>query len=171
MSRTNTKRVTFPYAIKTVACNSLNAQPYSLQSKAPSYLTYACEMGMQIFPPLFTYAPQGLFMHLIYQFSTTVAVADRKIEGVYVRDTPSSYIGTGSSSSIEKYMPLNVSADANRKIELSLDLSSLLTGKATNVVFLRFPVNNYAQAGRLQDTVILWKLDLIYQTIGIRDEK
>lgn len=168
----NNKRVTFPYAIKTIAVNSVSSGllPYSLLTAYPQQLVYGAEMALLIYPPLFTYKPQGLFMHLIYQFGSEVAVADQIITRIYCRDTSSYKIGP-SGSSIENYMDVNLQADVNRKINVSLDLSSIMTGKQTNVVALRFHANNTFIAGRVTDNLILWKLDLVYQTIGIRDEK
>lgn len=166
----DTKKVTFPYAIKTVGITGVNAQPYYVNTQDSFQVTYSTEMAFEIFPPIFTYAPVGLYMHLNYTFSSNVPSQYQRIDRIYVRDTPSTYISK-SGSTVENYLDVNWVADVNRNINQSIDLSSILTGLSTNVVFLRYPVQNYPFSGRGADTINLWKLDLIYQTIGIRDEK
>lgn len=166
----NTRRTIWPLSVKTIALNNVTALPYAYTPHSITW-TEGAEMGLEIYPSLFTYQPVGLFMHLIYTFNNTLPTADQVLQGIYVRDTSSSYIKAGGST-IEKYMPLGVPATSG-VINISLDLSSLLTGQQTNVVFLHFDANVAASQtrGNNQDTVTLWKLDLIYQTTGIRNEK
>ena len=181
MSKTNTKATTWPYAYKTVAmsCASTSYTMPFVVNAYESHLTLpviTSELALEIFPPLYIYQPTGLFMHLNYTFNSGIATGDQLLRGIYVRDTASPYVVTGieniGDSTVQNYMPLNVQADVNRNINISLDLSSLLTGKPTNVVFLSFnPDLAWSIRTCPGDTINLWKLDLVYQTIGIRDEK
>lgn len=171
-----TKTVTWPYALKTIGIGGMPASfscPYDYVPPS-TIITTAAEIALEIFPPLYIYQPSGLYMHLNYTFNSVIATADQILQGIYVRDTPTSYIATFGST-IEKYMPLNIQADVNRNINISLDLSSILTGQPTNIVFLRFNKNCAAsiRSGQASngDTINIWKLDLTYQTVGIRDEK
>jgi hypothetical protein len=173
---TKTKAVTWPYATKTIAIGGMPAA-YTCPndySPAPTHTTIGSEIGLEIFPPLYIYQPSMLYMHLNYTFNSVIASSDQVLVGIYVRDTSSSYV-RAFGSTVEKFMPLNIQADVNRNINISLDISSLLTGQPTNVVFLRFHAANawsLRTGGNTNgDTINIWKLDLTYQTIGVRNEK
>lgn len=176
MSNTKTKTVTWPYAVKTIGIGGMPASstcPYDY-TDFNTLATTASEIALEIFPPLYIYKSIGLYMHINYTFSSVVNTVDQVLQGVYVRDTPSSHVGAFGST-VENYMPLNIQADINRNIDVSLDLTSIMTGKPTNVVFLRFNRNVAASirsgGSTNGDSISVWKLDLVYQTIGIRNEK
>ena len=170
----NTKAVTWPYAYKTIAMATstlLYTLPFSVSDVKYYNVNRDAEIALEIFPPLYAYQPVGLYMHLNYTFNASLPTNQQVLQGIFVRDTASPYVRPYGSS-VENYMPLNIQAVAGN-INISLDLSSLLTGLTTNVVYLSFPIANAEGAGRTAagDVVNLWKLDLIYQTIGVRNEK
>lgn len=169
---TKTKSVTFPYAVKTIAIDNVPAQPYAYTPTSP-LLTEGAEMALVAYPPLHVYQTVGLYTHIQYTFNGAVAIADQVLQGIYVRDTASSYIELLGGSTVENYMPLNVAATAGT-IDISLDLSSLIIPTKYNVIFLHFPPNVAGGTTRdptAEDTVVIWKIDLVYQTIGVRNEK
>jgi hypothetical protein len=171
---TRTKSVAWPYAVKSIAIDSFQCFPYPVFMQG-TLNVISGEYALEIYPPYAIYQPVALFMHLRYTFNAAISPVNQVLQGIYVRDTTSSVIAPLYGSSIQNYMPLNMTATSNI-IDISLDLTSLLTGLATNVVFLHFN-QNIAGGGSARggysnsDTMNVWKLDLIYQTIGIRNEK
>ena len=172
-----TSAVIWPYAYKTVAIScattSLTMPLYVASSTAGGMPAKRAMMGLEIFPPLYVYDPTQMFMHLNYTFNAGLQTADMTLLGVAMTDTISPFIEVGGSS-VQTYMALNVEANGSRNISLSLDVSSILTGLPTNVLWLVFNTNcaqQYRPSGVYGDTINLWKLDLYYQTIGIRDEQ
>lgn len=173
---TQTSIAAFPYAVKTVALGTVLSFPqtiyndYFFGTPFVPQVAIAAEISMICYPPLFVYKTKKLFIHVKYTFDVGIATGDQMITRIYVRDTP--FGGKFNKPKSEKFMDVNLVADVNRTIEFSMDLSSLISGQTNNYVALRFPVNVGSQArGNTRDTIGIWKQDLIYQTIGVRDEK
>lgn len=130
-------------------------------------------------PPQDALTIEGLFMHLRFVFDSSITTADQVLESIGISDTRP-FLYNQDPTNLKK-MVLNLAADGNRRIDIKLDLTHLLTKE--NVAFTPLLSADYTTGGltliqlklpnRLQDTLAvatieLWKVDALYTTREIR---
>jgi len=157
----------YKYSLRTVAA-----------SETASGLVCLSRFYMYMQPPKDALTIERLFCHFVMQFDSGVAVADRKILSVGIVDElPPITINT--TSNYQRRQEVNLQADSDRRVDLSIDLTHLL--KKDNVAYEEVgfdggPDNGFTAveillpSGVPQTTgvVELWKLDGLFTTIGIR---
>lgn len=161
----STKSQFYRYTVRTVAA----ANPVGCTDK----------MYLYPVPPEDALTIESLFTHFRFMFDSGVASGDRKIEYIAVASERPLSIND-EPRTIKKFI-LNQSADGNRRIDVKLDLTDLLTKE--NVAFTSLLSADYEQDNMtlilvkfpdsLRNTLTvgtmeLWKADSTYTTREIR---
>lgn len=164
--------------------SKLQAYPYSLRTVAMSTFQMCGYRFMYyMLPPKDALTIERLYCHFVFQFASGVAVADRYIQSIGIVDEIPLLIT--QDANYQRRQDLNIQADANRRIDVSLDLTHLLNKNNvayeeggfdpadddgfTFVEVLLSPNLNSDNANYLNvGSVELWKLDGLFTTVGIR---
>lgn len=161
--------------------NKQQAYPYSLKTVLASNQA-GCfnRFYLYMLPPKDALTIERLFCHLVFQFDSSVAAADRVIQSLGIVDQLVPFPITATSN-YQRRQAVNLQADANRRVDVSMDLTHLL--KRTNVAYEEDafddgPTTGYTAvevllSDNLQNTatvgtIEIWKLDGLFTTIGIR---
>ncbi len=165
--------------------NHLQPYPYTLKTIGPgdknnSLTICGYRAFLYMLPPKEALTIERLFCHLVFTFDSGVATADRVIQSIGIVDQVP--LLPTSDANYQRRQTLNVQADANRKIDISIDLTHLL--KRTNVRYSESgydssgPTTGYTMVEVLFPNTIsfastagvinLWKLDGLFTTEGIR---
>lgn len=149
MSGTNREQ-DYPFSFKTVS---------TFNQVACNYKAY-----FQMFPPEELLRHKNLHTTIIFLFDAGVASANRVISKVGIGNEFPLLIT--SKPATYKEFDVNAAADANRRLELSLDLSPLVIPNQANWVYVEFPA---ALSGNTNiGSFKLWKIDELFTTKGIR---
>lgn len=106
---------------------------------------------------------KNLFTHIVFTFGASIPSGQRIIRSVGIAneipvlDFDPSYV---------KRITKNWAADANRRIEITLDLSSMIQATEDNWVEVTFPREYFYGVNNFGDFDI-WKIDLVYTTTGV----
>jgi len=167
-----TKKQPYTYTLKTVAFSDL-ANNFICSEHIWMYIT----------PPKDALTIENLYIHLIIEFDSGVSVDDRILRRIGIVNT----IESGArfdptQADWYRYIELNQAADGNRRVEVKMPLTHLL--KKTNVrwqdlfsdqfgdeetytyVVLQFP--HSLVSNQTVGKILLWKLDALFTTTGIR---
>ena len=166
--------------------NKLQPYPYSLKTVAPadrsSSLT-ACgyRFFLYMLPPKDALTIERLFCHFVFTFDSGIPAASRVLKSIGIVDELRPFPATADAN-YQRRQTLNLQADANRKVDVSMDLTHLL--KHDNVEYSESGFDdNPIETGYtaveilLPDTIDfsttsgvinLWKLDGLFTTTGIR---
>lgn len=154
---------------------------YSLKSSALANNTY-CTARIFAYPvpPKNALSIESIFMHLRMTFDSAVAAGNRKVESVGIaHDRPDLYTALPTEQNI---ITLNQAADANRVVDIKIDLTSLIIDK-TKVDYDSELEADYATGDKTMivvkvpdalidttnvGTIDLWKIDTIWTTREIR---
>jgi hypothetical protein len=164
--------------------SKLQAYPYSLRTVAMKD-TQICGYRFMLYmlPPKGALTIERLYTHFVLQFASGVAVADRYIQSIGIVDEIPLLIGTDAN--YQRRETLNVQADSNRRIDISMDLTHLLNKDNvayeeggfdpaadegfTFVEVVLSPNLNESNANYLNvGDIELWKIDGLFTTTGIR---
>lgn len=161
--------------------NKLQPYPYSLKSVlAANQAGCLNRFFLYMLPPKEALTIERLFCHFVFQFDSSVAAANRVVQSIGIVDELVPFPITGTSN-YQRRQSLNLSADANRRVDISLDLTHLLnhnnvayeenafddgptTGYTAVEILLADALNETQTVG----TIEIWKLDGLFTTIGIR---
>lgn len=163
--------------------NKLQPYPYSLKTIAAGSGQSIClnRFFMYMIPPKEALTIERLFCHFVMTFDSGVAAADRKIVSVGIVDEVRPFPMT-SDANYQRRQAVNLSADANRVVDLSIDLTHLLkhdnvryeevafdssdidTGFTAVEILLPEALSSTSNIGVLT----LWKIDGLFTTDGIR---
>lgn len=153
--------------------------PFTFRSAAISNAAQCRDKTyMYLVPPQDALTIENMFCHLKFTFDAGVAAANRVVEYIGIANSVPLFIE--SDPTYLKKIILNQAADANRKVDIKLDLTTLL--KKDNVRYREYfetPVTtDYTYviiklSGNLRDTstvgtIDLWKLDGLFTSKGIR---
>lgn len=157
------KQQVFPYSMRTIA---------AINQTMCSYRAF-----MYIVPPKSALTIENLYTHFVMLFDAAVAAADRKILSIGISDQVPFIT---DNANFQRQIDINQSADANRRVDLAIDLSALLkrtnagykettdsslgTGYTYVEILLPLNIGTNANTG----TIELWKIDALYTTTGIR---
>lgn len=163
--------------------NKLQPYPYSLKTVAADDAQSIClnRFFMYMTPPKEALTIERLFCHFVMTFDAGVAVADRKIVSVGICDEVRPFPMTADAN-YQRRQDVNLSADANRVVDLSIDLTHLLkhdnvryeevgfdpsdTDTGFTAVEILLPSNLSATSNI--GVLTLWKIDGLFTTDGIR---
>jgi len=136
---------------------------------------------MYMLPPKDALTIERLYCHFVMQFDAGVASGDRVVQSIGIVDELPPFPNT-SESNYQRREILNVSADSNRRVDISIDLTHLLdntnveytesgfddnpaeTGYTAVEILLSDNLLNTSTVGTLE----LWKIDALFTTTGIR---
>lgn len=130
-------------------------------------------------PPEDALTIEQCFVHFRLLFDSAVATADRVVESIGIANQRPLFID--AEPTLHKKLDLNIAADADRRVDIKVDLTSLLTKENVawtplfgadyddgdqTFIFVKLPI---ALRGTLNvGTIELWKVDSIYTTREIR---
>ncbi len=130
-------------------------------------------------PPQDAITIEGLFVHLKILFDSGVASGDRVIQSIGVASERPLSI-TDEPANLREQI-LNISADANRRIDLKIDLTHLLNKdnvaftsllsadyEQDNMTFIYLRLSPSLRNALTVGTIELWKADSTYTTREIR---
>lgn len=137
------KTQTFPYSFKTVSVGDKIASGYGVGID---------RIGMQIILPKDFYSCQQLYAH--FRYTHDGSQVGRNITSVYVTDNT---IG----ATVTKTITTSYAADGTLTVDAKIDLTSIRNEFGDNIVFFVFD-------GRILGTIKVFKLDMLYQVIGVR---
>ena len=163
--------------------NHQQAYPYSLKTVAADSGQGICtnRFFMYMIPPKDALTIERLYCHFVMTFDAGISAADRKILSLGIVDELRPFPMT-EDANYQRRQDLNISADANRVIDVSVDLTHLLnktnvryeesgfdsnpitTGYTAVEVLLPLSLANTSNIGVLT----LWKIDALFTTTGIR---
>lgn len=110
---------------------------------------------------------KNLWAHIRIVFHASEPVGNRKIIGIGTR------VFSSNDFNQPKMKPLNLVADANRRIDFTYDLTEIIKNLVVNdaAIFAQgFVGIGILHPDYLQQlaTIEIWKMDLVYTTQGIR---
>lgn len=147
---------------------------YSLRTAVSQSFWCSSVILMRLQEPDDALTLENLWMHFRATFDAGVASGDRKIIKVgvvneqpglpYFDPTASAYPSFGTIT-WDRYLDLDITADANRVVDFKLDLSTLIDKEnpGSNLVYVQAAAN-YNNQGNIG----IWKQDGIYTTREIR---
>lgn len=113
-------------------------------------------------------AAKNLYAHIRIQFDAAEPTANQKIIAIGQPTYP-------PEGAQPKMIPLNLSADANRRIDLEIDLTPLIPKLDVFGASFALYGQSHLSIGILHPNILsgfanieIWKLDLVYTTQGIR---
>lgn len=159
--------------------SKMHIYPYSLRLAALANVTFCQDKTfLYIVPPAQALTIENLFCHFKFTFDSGVAAANRVVQYIGVcNEIP---VNIASDPSYLRKYDINQAADANRKVDIKLDLSALLNREHANYrEFFDDPTSDDftycivkladgCRGNNNAGTVNLWKLDALYTTTGIR---
>jgi hypothetical protein len=163
--------------------NKLQPYKYSMKTVAAGELSSICRnrFMMYMIPPKDALSIERLFCHFVMTFDSGIAAADRKIESIGIVDELHPFPITADAN-YQRRQTVNLQADANRRVDLSMDLTHLLNHN--NVAYEESVLDPGAVStgytaveiklpDSLVDTsnvgvLVLWKIDGLFTTTGIR---
>jgi hypothetical protein len=163
-NRTSNTKQEYTYSLRSVAYSGLTA--------AGSDLCHS-ELWFQVHAPDDYIALKRLRLHLIIQFDVAVPSGYQELLQIGITDDPVSYTIAGLPAHAGRYIQMvdiNQVADGNRKINLNIDLTSLLHKTTSNndYVYITFPRDDPTISPVVTGKVLLCKGDALYTTTGIR---
>ncbi len=161
--------------------NKLQPYPYSLKTVLASNQEGCLNrFFLYMLPPKDALTIERLYCHFVFQFDAGVAAADRVVQSIGIVDELTPFPITATSN-YQRRQSVNRSADSNRRVDISMDLTHLLNHNNVAYEESAFddgPSNGYTAveillADALQSTstvgtIELWKIDGLFTTTGIR---
>lgn len=163
--------------------NKLQPYPYSLKTIAADSNQILCtnRFFMYMIPPKDALTIERLYCHFVMTFDSGISAGDRRLISLGIVDELRPFPQTAVAN-YQRRQDVNVSADASRVVDVSMDLTHLL--KKTNVryeengfdsnpittgytaveVLLPESLSSTTNIGVLT----LWKIDALFTTTGIR---
>lgn len=153
--------------------------PFSLKIAAQANIAMCQDKAfLYLVPPQDALTIENMFCHLRFTFDAGISAPNRVVKYIGIANEVPLFIN--DDPSYLRKIDLNVAADGNRKVDIKLDLTSLL--KKDNVRYREYfetPVTeDYTYVIiKLSDgcrdilnvgTIDLWKLDGLYTSKGIR---
>lgn len=163
------KKQVYPYSLKTIAAGS-------------SQLICRNRFIMYMLPPKEALTIERLFCHFVMTFDAGIAAGNRKIDAIGIVDETSSLFPISEEANYQRRQTVDLSADANRVVDLSIDLTHLLkhdnvryeeVGFDPSDIDTGFTAVEIKLPDALEDTstigvITIWKIDGLFTTTGIR---
>lgn len=164
------------------AGNKLQPYPYTLKTVAAiNQSSCGYRFFMYMLPPKDALTIERLFCHFVMTFDSGIPAASRVLKSIGIVDELRPFPATADAN-YQRRQTLNLAADANRKVDVALDLTHLLkhdnvqysesgfddnpieTGYTAVEIMLPDTIDFVTSPG----TIDLWKIDGLFTTIGIR---
>ena len=161
--------------------NKLQPYPYSLKTILAANQS-AClnRFFLYMLPPKNALTIERLFCHFVFLFDASVAAADRVVQSVGIVDELVPFPITAESN-YQRRQTVNMSADANRRVDLSIDITHLLNhdnvayeedafddGPSTGYTAVEILLSDNLRETQTVGTIEAWKIDGLFTTTGIR---
>lgn len=161
--------------------NKLQPYPYSLKTVLAANQS-AClnRFFLYMLPPKDALTIENLFCHFVFLFDSSVLAADRVVQSVGIVDELTPFPITATSN-YQRRQTVNMTADSNRRVDLSIDLSHLLKndnvayeetafddGPTTGYTAVEILLSDNLRETGTVGTIEIWKLDGLFTTTGIR---
>lgn len=134
---------------------------------------------LYVMPPEKALTIENLYVHFKATFDSGITSGNRVVKSISVVDKIPLFYNSNSDVNYMRTQQLNISADANRKVDIKIDISHLL--KKDNVAFREYFDDNIDGATYIMiepadalignsniGTIDLWKADAQFTTQGIR---
>lgn len=157
--------------MSTSTSNTKQEYTYSLKSVAyadPDVGRNLCgsEMWFQVSPPDKYISLKRVRFHLIIIFDSGVSAPNQVLNQIGITDSAVTGL---AGATYKKLVTLNAAADITRRLEVNIDLTSLLKQSTNNnhYIYLKFP-QSYLTDLTNGGSIRLCKADALYTTTGIR---
>lgn len=161
--------------------NKLQPYPYSLKTVLASN-QQGCfnRFFLYMLPPKEALTIERLYCHFVFLFDASVAAADQVVQSIGIVDQLVPFPSTATSN-YQRRQAVNLQADANRRVDLSIDLTHLLKhdnvayeedafddGPTTGYTAVEILLAQNLQQTSTVGTIEIWKIDGLFTTTGIR---
>lgn len=161
--------------------NKLQPYPYSLKTVLASNQV-AClnRFFLYMLPPKEALTIERLYCHFVMQFDAAIAAGDQVVQSVGIVDQLVPFPITATSN-YQRRQTVNRQADANRRVDISIDLTHLLNhnnvayeedafddGPTTGYTAVEILLADSLVSTGTTGTIELWKIDGLFTTTGIR---
>lgn len=118
----------------------------------------------RMWPPEQLLQHKNLHTTIVLRFDAAIAAQNRVVKRIAIGNEMPLLVEWNPSQ--YKYLDINVAADADRFVKLSMDLSPLVLPDHDNWVIIELAdaLLNVSTVG----TIFLWKIDELYTSTGIR---
>lgn len=154
--------------------------PHSIKSIAMANVAWCGgKVLLYVLPPEKALTIENLFVHFKATFDSGISGGNRVIKSISVVDMIPPLYNSNAGVNYIRTLDLNIAADGSRKVDIEVDISSLL--KKDNVGYREYMDDDFggltyvmiepaaALAGVSNiGTIDLWKLDAQFTTQGIR---
>lgn len=161
--------------------NKLQPYPYSLKTVLASNQAGCLNrFFLYMLPPKEALTIERLFCHFVFQFDVSVAVGSQVVQSIGIVDQLVPFPITATSN-YQRRQTVNLQADANRRVDLSMDLTHLLNhnnvayeedafddGPTTGYTAVEILLSDALQSTSLVGNIEIWKIDGLFTTTGIR---
>ncbi len=161
--------------------NKLQPYPYSLKTILAANQS-AClnRFFLYMLPPKEALTIERLYCHFVFLFDSSVLAANRVVQSVGIVDELVPFPITAESN-YQRRQTVNMSADANRRVDLSIDITHLLNhdnvayeedafddGPSTGYTAVEILLSDNLRETQTVGTIEAWKIDGLFTTTGIR---
>lgn len=152
-----------------IISNAIQEYTYSLKSVAFSSTSIgmlcSSEQWFQVYPPDDYIELKRLRFHIILLFDSGITVPNQMVNKIGITDSKITGLTDATYSNL---LTLNRSADASRRLDLNIELTSLLKRSPNNnyYVYMKFPTTYTTSPNG--GKVLLCKADALFTTTGIR---
>lgn len=161
--------------------NKLQPYPYSLKTVlAADQAGCLNRFFLYMLPPKDALTIERLFCHFVFLFDSSVAAADRVVQSIGIVDELTPFPITAESN-YQRRQTVNMQADSNRRVDISMDLTHLLNhdnvayeesafddGPTTGYTAVEILLADNLQSTQTVGTIEIWKIDGLFTTTGIR---
>lgn len=161
--------------------NKLQPYPYSLKTVlAANQAGCLNRFFLYMLPPKEALTIERMYCHFVFQFDSSVAAANRVVQSIGIVDELTPFPITAVSN-YQRRQAVNMQADSNRRVDLSIDLTHLLNhdnvayeenafddGPSNGYTAVEILLSDNLQETSTVGTIEIWKIDGLFTTIGIR---
>ena len=150
----------FPISYKTAAVSDRAADTI-VGTGANAAYSY---IGFQLYQPYNLYKMKGLKLHFKCTFAGGVITANQVVQKISVGTALSGFPSTTTPFLLTNFVAVGGT------LEFTIDLSTLMTPTGDDTIYLFFPAAMAFATSGVANSIVLgiMKVDMLYQTIGIR---
>lgn len=161
--------------------NKLQPYPYSLKTVlAANQAGCLNRFFLYMLPPKEALTIERMYCHFVFQFDSSVAAANRVVQSIGIVDELTPFPITAESN-YQRRQAVNMQADSNRRVDLSIDLTHLLNhdnvayeenafddGPSNGYTAVEILLSDNLRETSTVGTIEIWKIDGLFTTTGIR---
>lgn len=161
--------------------NKLQPYPYSLKTiLASNQVACLNRFFLYMLPPKDALTIERMYCHFVFQFDSSVAAANRVVQSIGIVDELTPFPITAESN-YQRRQTVNMTADSNRRVDLSMDITHLLNhdnvayeenafddGPSNGYTAVEILLSDNLRETSTVGTIEIWKIDGLFTTTGIR---